>query len=233
MRIIQARYRSGAEFLRHYQPSFPDGGLFYPTREAIEAGAPVIVEVRLPALPQKVMLRGRIAWRRAGRHRTKLRAGLGIEFAPADAVRREFLLSVARGEVELRSVPARKYRRLPVELPTEWRVAEERSTFTGRIEDIGLGGAFISAVGPSPAPGTEVFVDVVPPGSVVPLGIAARVAWIRGTPGAEGFGIEFRCRDAGGTRRLKELVRRLEEAEREWTITGDDHDGEAGSPASL
>src|SRR5215468_3192414 len=99
MRILQARYRSGAEFLRHYQPSFAEGGLFYPTREALEEGTVVLVEVRLPQLTQRVVLRGRVAWRRAGRNRTKLRAGLGIEFSAADAVRREFLLRVARGEV--------------------------------------------------------------------------------------------------------------------------------------
>src|SRR5262245_13581 len=99
MRILPARYRNGAEFLRHYQPSFPDGGLFYPTREAIEEGSLVVLAVRLPRLPQSVMMRGRVAWRRAGRNRTKLRAGLGIEFAAADAVRRNFLLRVARGEI--------------------------------------------------------------------------------------------------------------------------------------
>jgi len=44
-----------------------------------------------------------------------------------------------------------------------------------------------------------------------PLDIEARVAWRRADPGNEGLGIEFRCRDTGGLRRLKELVRRLEQ----------------------
>ena len=46
MRILRARYRSGEEFLRHYQPSLPGGGIFYPTREAIPLGDAILVEVR-------------------------------------------------------------------------------------------------------------------------------------------------------------------------------------------
>jgi hypothetical protein len=40
--------------------------------------------------------------------------------------------------------------------------------------------------------------------------LSARVCWI-GQPGGEaGFGVEWKARDAGGTRRIKELVRRIE-----------------------
>ena len=40
--------------------------------------------------------------------------------------------------------------------------------------------------------------------------LSARVAW-KGHPGGEnGFGVEWKARDAGGTRRIKELVRRIE-----------------------
>jgi hypothetical protein len=34
---------------------------------------------------------------------------------------------------------------------------------------------------------------------------------VEGSPGGEhGFGVEWKARDAGGTRRIKELVRRIE-----------------------
>src|SRR5262249_34037122 len=98
MRILRARYRSGEEFLRHYQPSLVGGGLFFPTREAIPLGTQVVVEVRFPGLCNKQLLRSFVAWRRAGKHRTKLRAGLGIEFHPAEAKRRDFVIAVAKGE---------------------------------------------------------------------------------------------------------------------------------------
>ena len=224
MRILQASYRSGAEFLRHYQPAFAEGGLFYPTRESIELGTVVLVEVRLPQLPQRVLVRGRVAWRRPGRNRTKLRAGLGIEFSIADVVRRDFLLRVARGEVA--QVPARKHRRLPVDMPAMWRITDGRHDHDGQVEDISAGGAFLrSSAGSAPTPGTEVVVELVPPGGVMALAIAGRIAWVRAGD-LHGFGVEFRSRDAGGMRRLKELVRRLEAAESAELIPFEEDDTE-------
>src|SRR5437870_1063895 len=100
MKILRTRYRSGEEFLRHYQPSFLHGGIFYPTREQkLSLGEGVIVDGSFPELRNRIMLRGVVAWRRAGQHRTKLRAGLGIEFLAADHQKRNYILSVARGEV--------------------------------------------------------------------------------------------------------------------------------------
>ena len=68
----------------------------------------------------------------------------------------------------------------------------------------------------------QIVLDVTPPGSLRPLEIAGRVAWTRHTDGEEGIGIEFKTRDAGGTRRLKELVRRLELLEAESAMDGED-----------
>jgi uncharacterized protein (TIGR02266 family) len=219
MRILRARYRSGDEFLRHYQPSLTGGGIFYPTREAIPLGEPVIVEVRFPALPNKTMIRGFVAWRRAGKHRTKLRAGLGVEFLGAETKRRDFLIAVAKGEIV--DMITRRHRRLPVTLVANWRVICDRDTHHSHVEDIGPGGAFLRTTDFLP-PGTEIVLDVTPPGSLRPLEIAGRVAWTRHTIGEEGIGVEFRSRDAGGTRRLKELVRRLELLEAESAVDNDD-----------
>jgi uncharacterized protein (TIGR02266 family) len=219
MRILRARYRSGEEMLRHYQPSLPGGGIFYPTREAIPLGEPVLVEIRFPELCNKQLLRGFIAWRRAGKHRTKLRAGLGIEFLPAESKRRDFCIAVAKGEIV--DMITRRHRRLPVTLSADWRVVLDRETHHSHIEDIGPGGAFLRTTEFLP-PGTEIVLDVTPPGSLRPLEIAGRVAWTRHTEGEEGIGIEFKTRDAGGTRRLKELVRRLEMLEAENAIDSSD-----------
>ncbi|MSP62453.1 MAG: hypothetical protein EXR72_19395 [Myxococcales bacterium] len=207
MRILRARYHDGEEMLRHYQPSLPHGGLFYPTREAMAIGELLVVELRFPALRDKMMMRGMVVWRRSGRHRTKLRAGVGIEFHQHEAERRDFLLAVARGEKV--SMVVRRHRRLPVELPVAWRVAEGRSWFKSHFEDISPGGAFVATSEVAPF-GTDLVLDVMPPGSVMPLEISARVCWVRPE---HGVGVEFRWRDAGGARRLRELVRRLERME--------------------
>jgi len=221
MRILRARYRTGEEFLRHYQPSLAGGGVFFPTREAIPLGTPVIVEFRFPGLCNKQLLRGFIAWRRAGKHRTKLRAGLGIEFLSTEAKRRDFVIAVAKGEIV--EMITRRHRRLPVTLVANWRVICDRDTHHSHVEDIGPGGAFLRTTDFLP-PGTEIVLDVTPPGSLRPLEIAAKVCWTRHTEGEEGIGVEFKARDAGGTRRLKELVRRLEILEAENVLDAEAND---------
>jgi uncharacterized protein (TIGR02266 family) len=221
MRILRARYRGGEEFMRHYQPSLVGGGVFFPTREAIPLGTPVILEVRFPGLCNKQLLRGFVAWRRAGKHRTKLRAGLGIEFTAAEAKRRDFVIAVAKGEIV--EMITRRHRRLPVTLVANWRVVCDRDTHNSHVEDIGPGGAFLRTTEFLP-PGTEIVLDVTPPGSLRPLEIAAKVCWTRHTEGEEGIGVEFKTRDAGGTRRLKELVRRLELLEAENAVDSDPSD---------
>jgi len=223
MRILKARYRSGDEFLEHYLPSLPGGGLFYPTREQVPVGTDLILEIRFPELANRQMMRAFVAWRRPGRHRTGLRAGLGLELQPAETRRRDFLLAVAHGEVQ--DVTPRRHRRLPVTLTADWRVALDRETHSSNVEDIGPGGAFLRTTEFLP-PGTEIVLDITPPGSLRPLAIAGKVAWTRHTTGEEGLGVEFKTRDAGGTRRLKELVRRLELLEAENMQTdASDRDG--------
>ncbi len=221
MRMLRARYRGGEEFLRHYQPSLVGGGVFFPTREAIPLGTPVIVEIRFPGLCNKQLVRGFVAWRRAGKHRTKLRAGLGIEFLAAEIKRRDFVIAVAKGEIV--EMITRRHRRLPVTLVANWRVVCDRDTHHSHVEDIGPGGAFLRTTEFLP-PGTEIVLDVTPPGSLRPLEIAAKVCWTRHTEGEEGIGVEFKARDAGGTRRLKELVRRLELLEAENAVESDNSD---------
>lgn len=230
LRVLRARYRTGEDFLRHYQPAFAAGGLFFPTREVLPVGETVLIEVRFPSLANKTVLRGQIAWCRAGKHRTKIRAGLGIEFQPSEARRRDFLISVAKGltSAQDRAVVQRRHRRVPVTLPVQWRPTQERELRAGHVEDIGPGGAFLRSPALAPV-GTDVVLEVIPPGSVRPVEIAGRVAWASET--GAGFGVEFRSRDAGGMRRLKELVRRLEEMEDRDALESDlggDGDGDGG-----
>jgi Tfp pilus assembly protein PilZ len=207
MRILKARYRSGADFLLAHQPAFLFGGIFFPTRETIALGEAVIVEVRFPELADRLLLRGFVAWRRAARLREGLRAGIGVEFLSAERHKHDFLVAVAQGRAG-GSVVARNHRRLPISFKIDWRVKEERDRYTATVDDIGPGGAFIRTRELHPA-GTPLVIELTPPGSAAPLSIEARVAWARQSPGEEGLGVEFRCRDTGGLRRLKELIRRL------------------------
>ena len=77
------------------------------------------------------------------------------------------------------------------------------------LRDIGRGGAFVKTEEALPS-ASDVVLIVSPPGAEVAMPLSARVCW-KGHPGGQnGFGVEWKARDAGGTRRIKELVRRIE-----------------------
>lgn len=212
MTLIKTRYRSSDAFLEAYQQQFMHGGWFVPTRVAHELGAAVVFAPRFPDLRSRVLLRGYVAWRRParqiteGNQVTRLRAGVGIELAAGERRKRDYLLAIARGDVV--DLTQRRHRRLPVALEVSWRLRGERARFSSQLEDIGEGGAFVRSREFLPV-GSAVLLDVTPPGGAAPLSIEARVAWTHHTAGEEGMGVEFRCRDTGGARRLRELVRRI------------------------
>ena len=211
MPILVARYRDGREFIERYEPSFQYGGIFFPTRKTIPRGEAVLLDIRMPALKDTMLLRGTVAWRQRSKRGTGQRAGLGIEFLPSEGQKREHLLALARGERAPASAQ-RKHRRLPIELRVDWRVPTCTERHISLVDDIGTGGAFIRTRQP-PDCGTAVVLELCPPGTGAAHSIEGRVAWTRHTPGREGAGVEFRCRDIGGMRRLRELIRRIEHAE--------------------
>ncbi len=217
MRILKARFRNGDEFLQHYDASFAHGGMFYPTRRAIPVGEAVVVAVRIGRPRDPVLLRGYVAWRRTGQHTKKIRAGVAVEFMASERGKRAFLIELARGSRP--QAPIRRHLRLPIDLPVSWRLSGSLEENTGVLRDIGRGGAFLhtdateramSGVGRE-GEDSEVVVNVAPPGAAVAMPVSARIAWIGGTGGEPGFGITWRARDAGGSRRIRELVRRMSE----------------------
>jgi Tfp pilus assembly protein PilZ len=212
MNILRAKYQDGQSFIQAFQSDSLHGGLFIPTRKKLALGSPVVVDVRFPDLRSVVLVRGFLAWRRAGKNRSKLRAGLGVEFLASEATKREFLLGVANGSII--DLVQRRHRRLPVDLRVGWRLKSDRAWQINQLEDIGEGGAFIRTTQFLPI-GSPVILEIVAPGGERKLSIESKVAWTRHTPGEEGIGVEFKCRDSGGTRLLQELVRRIERLERD------------------
>jgi len=207
MDLIKARYRDDTEFLAAYQSQFLHGGLFVPTTAEYQLGMQVVVEVRYPCLRTPLSIRGFVAWRRPGR-RSQMRGGIGVEFLASERNKRDFLLGAVRGEIV--DIMQRRHRRIPVQVRVQWRIKEDRGRYSSQIEDIGEGGAFIRTTDFHPI-GAALLLDVSVPGSERHITLQGRVAWTRHTVGDEGMGVEFRCRDSGGTRRLRELIRRIEE----------------------
>jgi len=98
---------------------------------------------------------------------------------------------------------------LPIDLPMHWQVPGSIQDNPGVLRDIGRGGAFVMTE--EPIRGNDVVLKVAPPGAEVAMPVSARIAWVApGQSSEPGFGVSWRARDAGGTRRIKELVRRME-----------------------
>jgi hypothetical protein len=153
-----------------------------------------------------MVLYGRVAWRRPGRHLLKIRAGVGIEFVPGEQAKCEYLLDLARGNDNVRT--RRRHERIPVDLPVTWHPIGTNDSLKGKLRDVGQGGAFI--LSPAKVPyESQVVVLITPPGAEVPMSFIGRIAWTGHAGEDNVFGIEWRSRDAGGNRRIKELVRRL------------------------
>jgi hypothetical protein len=84
-------------------------------------------------------------------------------------------------------------------------VASEAEVVEAKLLEISVSGGLLAA-SVQPAIGTDVVVDVVPPGGVTPMSISCRVIY---HASQDQTGVKFMFREGGGSRRLRELVRRF------------------------
>jgi Tfp pilus assembly protein PilZ len=202
MQILKARFRGRDDFMQAYQADRPEGALFVATTTPLETSEDVIVEVVCDGLPNKVLIRGTVvAWRPA-LPRLRVRAGATVAFAPEEEEKKRFILAALAGEVR---PPKRRHTRIPVAVPVRFRVPGAPDEQTGHLLEISAGGALLRTKVPSPPLGTEVVLEILPPGGAAPMPIAGRVAYH--TP--QGLGLKFVYRDGGGSRRIRELIRRI------------------------
>ena len=210
MRVLLAKCKTRDEFLELYLSDLDCGGIFLPTRSVLLPATRVLVDMRMPEIRDHLLIRGQVIWQRKARRRDGIRAGLGIEFLPGEGPKVEYVLALARGELQARSA-RRKHRRLPTDLPVAWRLPDHPTRTIDRLTDISTGGAFISAT-TSPDVGALVVLELLAPGKQAPDVIEGRIAWRASSGPKCGFGVEFRWRDVVGRRRLRELTRRIEAA---------------------
>lgn len=130
-----------------------------------------------------------------------------MEFDEDEQEKRDFLIGIVRGEID--SPIKRKHIRLPVEVDVQYRTQESADLIDAQLTDISIGGALLVTGEPLPMD-TELILQITPPGSVSPISISGVVTYH--IPSG-GNGLKFLYRDAGGSRRLRELVRRLREEE--------------------
>jgi Tfp pilus assembly protein PilZ len=201
MYILKARFHGREDFMEAYQSEAPAGALFVATTTPLEADQNVIVELVCDGLPNKVLFRGTVlAWRPA-LPRLRVRAGATVAFAPEEEEKRRFILAALAGEV---NPPRRRHTRIPVAVPVRYRLPGTADQSVGELGEISMGGALIKTDAHIPL-GTEVVLAVTPPGAAASIEISGRV----GYHAPNGIGVKFVYRDGGGSRRIRELIRRL------------------------
>jgi tartrate dehydratase beta subunit/fumarate hydratase class I family protein len=85
------------------------------------------------------------------------------------------------------------------------RIGSDPDAVEAELREISVSGGLVFAAA-QPAIGTDVIVNIVPPGGIAPMSISGRVIYHAG-PGQTG--LKFMFREGGGSRRLRELVRRF------------------------
>ena len=206
MEILKIRFRTNEEFESNYDHDLPRGGLFCPTTKELTEDAPVIVELSIPALPNKVLIRGRVKSWRPALPRLRVRAGARVEFDTDEAEKRDFILETISGS----RPPAtrRKHSRLPMSVPVRFRVTDTPQFSESVLTEISVGGALLHTDGPLPLE-SDVILEIIPPGAVSPIHISGKATY----HAREGStGLKFIYRDGGGSRRLRELIRRLRQS---------------------
>ncbi len=203
MQIVKVRYRTNEEFDEHYQPDMEQGGLFCPTTQPLEEGDSVVIELSVPALPNKVLIRGTVRSWRPALPRLRVRAGALVEFDREEDKKRSFILETIAGT---RNPSARRrHTRLPVSIPVRYRTADDPAYHESLMTEISVGGAMLATEVPIPLD-SDVVLEITPPGAVSPLAISGKATYHSPSGGT---GLKFIYRDSGGSRRLRELVRRL------------------------
>ena len=198
--------RNRAAFREHYFDKDGRGGVFVQGDVAVELGEEVDLEVHFLEEQVSLRIRGQARWRRAANSRRRnVLPGVGIEFLPEEAHARDLLLQFVDGK-DLGLI-IRSGRRFGVNVRI--KVRQDGATLVDTTDDLSEGGAFILSEDPIPV-GSRVELRLLPPGSLLGVGVKAVVAWRR-DEGRRGFGVEFLFDSDRQRRRVARLVEDLKE----------------------
>ncbi len=203
MIILRVRCHNLEEFEEHYLPDLANGGVFCPTTTELAPGTAVVVELACDGLPNKVLIRGTVLTWRPALPRMRVRAGATVEFEPDEVAKRDFVLQTMHGD----RVPTRrrKHTRIPIGIPVTVREANHLEATTAELREISVSGGLLTGTIQPPV-GTDIVMELAPPGSEAPFDLSGRVVY---HAGPNQTGVKFLYREGGGSRRLRELVRRF------------------------
>jgi Tfp pilus assembly protein PilZ len=201
MRILTACFESGEEFLASYWEPAHEGDppeIHVHTRTDLDARESVVLDVRLPGLPNRELLRGRVS------RRTEFGVWVAVDVGERDTL--AFLAAHAAAPGPRPEMVSRNYERYPLALPCEIEVTGEGERRSAVTVDLSGGGAFVTSFEP-PAVGSLVLLTL--PGQVRALSISGRVVWRRQGRRGGGIGVTFAPGD--DARVLREMLRHLSE----------------------
>jgi hypothetical protein len=150
-----------------------------------------------------VLIRGHVRSWRPALPRLRVRAGAKVEFDADEVEKRNFVVETVEGTRHPET--RRKHVRLPVAVPVRYRLADHSDFASSHLTEISVGGAMLGTDEPLPLD-TDVILEITPPGAVRPIAISGKAAYHLPNGGT---GLKFVYRDGGGSRRLRELVKRL------------------------
>ena len=206
MHVLKARFKDRQSFLEAFDEEIEGGGMFCPTTQQLETDDEVVVEVHFPELPNKMLVRGNVVSWRSALPRLRVRAGALVAFADEESDKVQFILDVAKGERT--GAIKRRHARLPIEQKIRWRRENAVEFIDGALREISIGGGQLVTEEKLEID-DDVTLELTMPGGAAPTTIATKVTYHTPT----GYGLRFLYRDGGGSRRLREMVRRLVEGE--------------------
>jgi Tfp pilus assembly protein PilZ len=206
MRLLTLVFGSSAEFLSHSAEKEGHALLFARTKTEAAPGDQFLVEISLPGLPNRALIRASV-------RELKPPKGMWLDIDSADTSTRAFILGVARGELEVKAVE-RSHGRFPASLPVTYKTGEDAAAGVRQqstVVDLSAGGAFVRAES-SPVVGTGIDLEIGPlPDDAGSIAVHGHVAWIGVSESEPGFGVEFEMPHGEEGRKLRTLLRHASE----------------------
>ncbi len=205
MRILRAQYAQGADFIKEIVKDEIKGRrIIHKTKIPLAEKEPVILEILFPALPNRVLIRGRVAEvEESGEER---KAFITVDAEDEEAL--DFLIGRAKAP-DVADHRARKHDRVPIGIPVDWQVEGSGDVIISATDDVGIGGVQIRTLSPPPV-GTELTLKIgLNPSTREIISIPGKVAWVKQDEQFQGMGVEFLPTDAEDKRPLRELLQNI------------------------
>lgn len=203
-RQITATFETPEKLLSNMLDDQAHGGIFHATLEDMSLGETVIVDLRLPEIPEGVILLGNVVWRRRPTNwRSSLVPGVGIAFHKESAPQRDFLAAYAQGKQEQRRKSGARFR---MDIPVELGIAG--ISIRAWTRNVGRGGLYVPAETPPPI-GQPVGITILPNELTQKQQLQGSVAWSHPPVGEDqvaGFGVSFRFANPIQRRRLHAML---------------------------